>query len=184
MNRLHRYFCASPKYAQQLESRLLPWVLGSADLGDRLLEIGPGPGLTTKLLVGRAPRVTGVEIDDALARAARANVPTAEIVQADATKLPFTDASFSAAVSFTMLHHVPSVALQDRLLGEVRRVLRPGGVFLGSDSRASFLFRLAHVMDTMVLVDPDTFAERLSRAGFREVSVDARPQAFRFRAAA
>ena len=184
MNRLHRYFCASPKYAARLESGLLPWVIGSADLGERVLEIGPGPGLTTKLLVQRAPRVTGVEIDDALARAASANVPTAEILNADATKLPFAAASFSAAVSFTMLHHVPSVALQDRLLDEVCRVLRPGGVFLGSDSRPSFLFRLAHLFDTMVLVDPDAFAERLARAGFSDPSVDARPMAFRFRARA
>ena len=184
MNRLHRRFCAPPKYAERLESGLLPWVVGSTDLGDALLEIGPGPGLTTKLLVGRAPRVTAVEVDDALARAARAAVPTAAIVNADATKLPFADASFSSAVSFTMLHHVPSVALQDRLLDEVHRVLRPGGVFLGSDSRVSFLFRLAHLFDTMVLVDPNTFAERLARAGFTDASVDARPMAFRFRARA
>jgi SAM-dependent methyltransferase len=184
MNRLHRRFCASAKYAEQLEKRLLPWVLGSADLGDRLLEIGPGPGLTTTLLARRAQHVTAVEIDDALARAAHENVAAAEIVQADATKLPFADASFSTAVSFTMLHHVPSVALQDRLLEEVRRVLRPGGRFVGSDSRQSFLFRLAHIADTMVLVDPDTFAERLARAGFSDANVDATPRAFRFRATA
>jgi hypothetical protein len=37
-------------------------------------------------------------------------------------------------------------------------------------------------MDTMVLVDPNTFAERLTRAGFEEVDVKKAQKAFRFRA--
>jgi hypothetical protein len=49
--------------------------------------------------------------------------------------------------------------------------LRPGGVFAGSDSTASFLFRLAHLGDTMVLVDPDRFASRLQAAGFTDARV-------------
>jgi hypothetical protein len=44
-----------------------------------------------------------------------------------------------------MLHHVPSAALQDRLLAEARRVLRPGGVFAGFDGVASWLFRVIHI---------------------------------------
>jgi ubiquinone/menaquinone biosynthesis C-methylase UbiE len=105
-----------------------------------------------------------------------------EVVNADATDLPFPDDRFSAAVSFTMLHHVSSAELQDRLLGEVHRVLRPGGLFIGSDSRESMLFRFAHLFDTMVIVDPGAFPGRLARAGFDEIKVDAIPRAFRFRA--
>lgn len=147
-----------------------------------MLEIGPGPGLTTELLKARAPRITAVEIDPALAGTLRARLPDVDVINADATELPLPNGRFSAAVSFTMLHHVPSTALQDRLLAEVRRVLRPGGVFYGSDSRSSALFRLAHLFDTMVLVEPDSFAERLARAGFTDANVDAVPRAFRFRA--
>jgi SAM-dependent methyltransferase len=84
--------------------------------------------------------------------------------------MPFQAARFSAVVSFTMLHHLTSPELQDRLLAEACRVLRPGGVFAGSDSTASFLFRLAHLGDTMVLVDPDRFASRLQAAGFTDAS--------------
>jgi ubiquinone/menaquinone biosynthesis C-methylase UbiE len=105
-----------------------------------------------------------------------------EVVNADATELPLPDGRFSAAVSLTMLHHVPSVELQDRLLGEVHRVLRPGGLFVGSDSRVSTLFRLAHLFDTMVIVDPETLPARLTRVGFDEIKVSAVPRAFRFRA--
>ena len=50
-----------------------------------------------------------------------------------------------------MLHHVPSAELQDRLLREVHRVLRPGAPFAGSDSTPTPLFLLAHIRDTMVL---------------------------------
>ena len=93
------------------------------------------------------------------------------------------DARFDFAVSFTMLHHVPSPELQDRLLAETRRVLRPGGVFIGSDSRDSRMMRLLHIADTLVPVDPGGFAARLRRAGFRDIEIEPVPRAFRFRAA-
>jgi SAM-dependent methyltransferase len=80
-----------------------------------------------------------------------------------------------------MLHHVPSAALQDRLLAEVARVLRPGGILAGADSRYSLPFRL-HLFDTMVVVDPETFSDRLKAAGFEDVHLDLNPRAFRFRA--
>jgi hypothetical protein len=70
-----------------------------------------------------------------------------------------------------MLHHVPSPALQDRLFAEARRVLRPGGVFRAMDSRPSLAFRLLHVGDTMVPVDPDALPGRLSSAGFASSKV-------------
>src|SRR4029077_12251023 len=86
-------------------------------------------------------------------------------------------------LSFTMLHHVPCEAMQNRLLTEVARVLRPGGVFAGTDSLYSRSFRLLHLLDTMVVVDPDTFPERLRKAGFADARVDVlKPYAFRFRA--
>jgi SAM-dependent methyltransferase len=97
--------------------------------------------------------------------------------------MSFPDATFDGALSFTMLHHVPSKAMQNRLLAEVARVLRPGGVFAGTDSLYSRSFRLLHLLDTMVVVDPDTFPERLRKAGFDDVQVDVlKPYAFRFRA--
>jgi SAM-dependent methyltransferase len=49
--------------------------------------------------------------------------------------MPFADASFEVVLCFTMLHHVPTIELQDRLIREARRVLWPGGIFAGSDSR-------------------------------------------------
>jgi SAM-dependent methyltransferase len=81
-----------------------------------------------------------------------------------------------------MLHHLPDPAAQDRLFAEARRVLRPGGVFAGSDSRVSLRFRLYHVADTMTPVDPDALPDRLATAGFTDVRTSVSPRAFRFRA--
>jgi SAM-dependent methyltransferase len=184
MNRLHRWYCRSSHWRRTVRRRLLPWVLGGIDLGDDLLEIGPGPGLTTDELRARALRVTAVEVDPALAESLRTRFAgtNVHVVEGDGAALPLPSASMSAVVCFTMLHHVPSRACQDALLCEAARVLRPGGVFAGSDSTTSRLFRLVHRGDTLVPVDPDGFASRLEAAGFRNVKVQRAPGTFRFRA--
>ena len=183
MNRLHRWYCRSDAWAATVRDQL-PWVLRGVELGDEVLEVGPGPGLTTDLLRAKAPRITAIEIDPRLAEALRQRTlgQGVEVVTGDATAMPFEAGRFSAVVSFTMLHHLPSPQSQDRLLAEACRVLRPGGVFAGSDSTASFLFRLAHLGDTMVLVDPDRFASRLQAAGFTDARVRRGHRAFGFRA--
>jgi len=81
-----------------------------------------------------------------------------------------------------MLHHVPTPALQDRLLAEARRVLRPGGVFAGFDGVGSFPCRLIHLGDTYTPVKPETLGQRLEAVGFTDVAVERRRARFRFRA--
>src|SRR5262245_12632675 len=182
MNRFHRWYCRTGHWRRTVEERLLPWALAGVDLGAEVLEIGPGPGVTTDVLAQSIPRLTALEIDATLATALRRRQAAVRVVEGDATAMPFPDASFSGAVAFTMLHHVPSPEAQDRLLGEVHRVLRPGGLFAGSDRTPSLVSRLAHLRDTMQLVDPDGFAARLTRAGFRDPEVRTGRGAFRFRA--
>lgn len=167
-----------------LEERIVPAVLDGVELGSNPLEVGPGPGLTTDLLRGRAARLTAIEIDGALAESlgARLRGGNVTVVQGDATAMPFGDRRFSGAVSFTMLHHVPSRDLQDRLLREVWRVLEPGATFAGVDSRQGLVMRLLHLHDTLVPVDPAGFATRLEAAGFEDVSVESDARAFKFRA--
>lgn len=184
MNRLHRWYCRSDNWARSVE-KLVPWTLGQVDLGDDLLEIGPGPGRTTDILRTQADKLTAVEIDEALADNLRTRLhehANVTVVTGDATQLPFEDGRFSAAVCFTMLHHVPSAALQDQLFAEVHRVLRPGAAFAGSDSRVSPLFRAFHWFDTLVPVDPDALPARLGTTGFTGVEVSTAPRTFRFRA--
>ena len=181
---VHRFLCSSSTWKATAEKFIVPWVLDGIDLGTHALEVGPGYGATTGVLLTRVERLTCVEIDSKLAEVLRRKMQkqNVTVVRQDATSLTFADASFDAALCFTMLHHVGSLTLQDRLLQQVARVLRPGGIFAGTDSLDSMSFRFLHWFDTCVVVPPDTFAARLQAAGFEDVSVESNPYAFRFRA--
>src|ERR1700733_11519928 len=183
MNRLHQWFCRSDRWRTTVRERV-PWVLDRTDLGPNVLELGPGPGLTTDLLRMSVQRLTALEVDPKLANAltARMRGSNVEVVEGNAMRMLFVGSEFSGAVSFTMLHHVPSPELQDQLLREVWRVIVPGGVFVGSDSIESLFMRVIHIGDTLVPVAPDTFGVRLEVAGFQVLEVEKNSGAFRFRA--
>ncbi|MDT5006528.1 MAG: hypothetical protein QOJ24_3704 [Mycobacterium sp.] len=173
MNKAHE-MCGSDEWRKAMREVILPWALNDTDLGDDVLEVGPGYGATTDVLSQRVPRLTSVEIDDELAAMLTdrfAGVPSVEIVNGDATSLPYADNRFSGAACFTMLHHVPTVALQDRLFAEVARVLRPGAPLVASDSLGSEELKAHHEDDTYNPVDPDTLPDRLAAAGFADVNV-------------
>lgn len=186
MNEQHRVLCASDMWADTIRDRVLPWAfrdLDPAELGDDVVEIGPGPGKTTDVLRTTTASLTAVELDVDLAaqlaeRFAGTNV---NVVNHDATALPFDDGRFTGGVCFTMLHHVPSAELQDLLLAELARVVRAGGWVVGSDSVASTDLAKLHVDDTYNPIDPDGLPERLRRAGLVDVEVTANEFAFRFR---
>lgn len=183
MNRIHHWLCRSAHWQKTLEQRV-PWVISEANLEPSLLEVGPGPGLTTDLLRSRVQHLTAIELESKSAAALRSRLrgTNVDVVEGDATAMPFPDASFSACVSFTMLHHVPSGELQDKLLREVRRVLQPGAAFVGSDSLQSIFMRLIHLGDTLVPIDPATFGARLEAAGFKVIAIEKGTDAFRFHA--
>jgi ubiquinone/menaquinone biosynthesis C-methylase UbiE len=183
MNRLHEWLCRSDHWRSTIRQRV-PWVLGNTDLGPNVLELGPGPGLSTDVLRISCTRLTALEIDPKAATtlSARLRGSNVEVIKGNATQMPFTDKEFSGAVSFTMFHHVPSRELQDQVLREVFRVLQPGGFFLGSDSLRSWSMRIIHIGDTLVLVDPDTFGARLQTAGFEVLEIRKNAPAFRFQA--
>lgn len=183
MNRFHRWYCRSDRWARRLQGVILPGALKDVDLGDHPLEIGPGPGLSTDWLRQRVPRLTAIEIDPGLASSLKARLEGSNVtvVEGDASAMPFEDEDFSAVLSFTMLHHVP-YAVQDRLFSEACRVLRPGGTFAGMDSTPSLMWNVYHLFDDRNPVDPATLGERLERAGFTAVSVRLGSGGFSFRA--
>jgi SAM-dependent methyltransferase len=183
MNRLHRWLCRSDYWGRTVAERL-PWAIGNTDLGPNVLEIGPGPGLTTDLLRTSVPRLTALEIDAALAGSLSSRLKGSNVwvVEGDATKMPFGESEFSGALSFTMLHHIPSHELQNKVLAEVFRVLKPGGFFVGSDSLQNWFMTIIHIGDTLVPVNPGTFGGRLESAGFEVLEVEKDSKAFRFRA--
>lgn len=173
MNLLHRRRCSSAGWAKAVADQLLPWALDGVELGARTLEIGPGYGATTRVLLDRADSLTAVEVDRAMAdRLDRRYGDRAHIVHGDGTDTGLPDDQFSSVLCFTMLHHVPDAHLQDRLFAEAFRVLQPGGAFAGSDGVPSLRFRLIHIADTYNPVAPEDLPARLRAAGFTDVRID------------
>ena len=183
MNQEHLALCSGAEWAEAVQRWIVPWVLENVDLGDDVLEVGPGPGLTTDALRARVARLTAVEIhpDLAAALSARLAGTNAEVIRADATRTALAAGRFSGAVCLTMLHHVPSPGRQDAVLAEIFRLLRPGGMLAGQDSLDSPDLRSLHHDDIYVPVDPSGLPARLEAAGFTAVQVDTNEYAVRFR---
>ncbi len=172
MNRNHD-FCGSPEWAEMVRDQIIPWALGDGNLGDDVLEVGPGFGATTDVFRQRVRQLTAVEIDPVLAgrlgeRLAGTNVVVCE---GDATALPFADRRFTGVTCFSMLHHLPSEELQDQLFAQAARVLQPDGLFVATDSLASDGLRDYHEGDTYLPIDPAALAPRLEAVGFTAVDI-------------
>lgn len=184
MNRIHHWYCRSSAWRRRVENTLLPWALGDGATNEPALEIGPGPGVTTDYLSSTIRSLTVLERDPLLARRLRERLrgTNVRVVEGDGTSMPFDSGTFRTVFCFTMLHHVPSAAMQDRVLAEAFRVLAPEGTFLGIDSRLGWRMKLFHWFDTMVIVDPRTFSARLKEAGFSYAETELTEGAFRFRA--
>ena len=173
MNENHAQLCPSPEWAGWMQGELLPALLDGVDLGEEMLELGPGPGAATDWLRHRVRRLVALEADaEAAAKlAARLAGGNVEVLAGDATEMTFPDASFDSVGSFTMLHHVPTVALQNAILAEALRVLRPGGLLVGSDSLASEGVHHFHEGDTYNPVEPAAFLTRLQTLGFGRITM-------------
>src|SRR5271166_5381599 len=100
MNWFHRQVCRSGRWRRRVEGELLPWALQGVELGDDVLEIGPGPGVTTDVLPGRARQVTALEVDAAAAASleTRLGGSGVRIVHGDGAAMPFADGAFSGVV--------------------------------------------------------------------------------------
>lgn len=171
MNSNHDELCGSPEWAAYIQDEVLPAVTAGVDLGEEMLEIGPGPGAATGWLCQRVPRLAALERDEPAAAALAEKFPGVRVTVGDATRMSYPDCSFDSVGSFTMLHHVPTTALQNQILAEALRVLRPGGVLVGSDSLPSNGLHQFHEGDTCHPVEPAALLVRLQTLGFAAIMV-------------
>ena len=90
----------------------------------RVVDVASGTGLVAAALAERGCSVTGADVSEAMCGKARERVPSGSFVLGRAEQLPFEDASFDAATCAQSFHWF----YQTRALGEMLRVVRPGGV--------------------------------------------------------
>jgi ubiquinone/menaquinone biosynthesis C-methylase UbiE len=104
---------------------------------ERALDVGTGAGALALALAPLVREVVGVDrVPEllALARERAAAFGNVELVEADATALPFADGSFDLVATIRTLHHVPRPEL---VIAELARVTRQGGRVLVIDQIAS-----------------------------------------------
>lgn len=143
-----RYLCRTAPW-RAFARRLTPWATSGETLAGDVLEIGGGSGAMARGLLQRFPaiRLTVTDIDPVMVEAiARLTDGRATTLLADATDLPFADASFDVVTSFLMLHHVGD---WERAVADAVRVLRPGGRFVGYDLVDNRRTRAVHHLDNI-----------------------------------
>lgn len=127
------------------------WVFDGYDFGERadVLEVGCGNGMIWRENLDRIPlgwRLTLTDLSPGMVEETRGVLGEgAEYLATDVQQLPFPDASFDAVIANHMLFHVED---RPRALGEIARVLRPGGRF-----RATTI-GLEHLRELRELVPP------------------------------
>ena len=97
----------------------------------RVLEVGPGPGGFAARVGAALPGVRLTAIDQSARFVELTRARGIDAREGDVQDLPFGDEAFDVVAALWMLYHVPDV---DRAISEVRRVLRPGGLFVAVTS--------------------------------------------------
>jgi len=112
----------------------IPAILDVIGPNAHLLEAGAGTGRMSIPLLERGIDLVGCDLSSTMLARFQEKFPSAPIVRADASLLPFPNAQFDAVMTVHVMHLVPSWR---EVLREFQRVLMPGGVYLNVRTWAS-----------------------------------------------
>lgn len=110
--------------------------------GDKYLDVGCGTGLILRHLPSGS---VGLDINPRHLAKAKRYLPNMTFVLGDIESLPFLDNTFSTVICMEIIEHLPSPR---QALSEVRRVLKPGGVLIGTVPRKNPIWRLRTLSST------------------------------------
>jgi ubiquinone/menaquinone biosynthesis methyltransferase len=167
--------------------------------GVRVLDLACGTGDITLALAGRGARACGLDVTHRMVQLARhkadAETSGARFVTGDMMALPFPDAAFDLVTVGYGIRNVPRI---EPAIDEIRRVLKPGGLFLSLDFNTpsnrvvravylGYLTMVGSLLGWTLHRNPDTYryipesikrypgaarvAEMLTRAGFDDSRV-------------
>ena len=155
--------------------------LGGRMAGGTALEIGCGQGAGLELILGRfgADRVVGIDLDETMIALARRRLDGRDHVDirvGDAAAIDLPDASVDAVFDFAIVHHVPDWRAA---IGEIQRVLRPGGRFYYSEVTKHALDRPSYrLLFDHPVHDRFTASDFVAALEERDLTVGDRQRAF------
>jgi ubiquinone/menaquinone biosynthesis C-methylase UbiE len=173
------------RYADRLAPRLIAFA--GVEPGDRVLDVGCGPGSLTEAVGGLvgAENVAAIDPSEPFAAAAADRVPGADVRVGTAESLPWPDDAFDAGLSQLVVNFMADA---DAGVTELRRVVRPGGTiaactwdYSGGMTMLRTFWASAAALDSdapdevrrMRYQDPDELRELWTRAGLEDVETDA-----------
>ena len=125
------YYDQTRDLAEPVATHGLPALLQllSPRAGSRILDVGIGTGRIAVPMMKLGADVTGIDLSLKMMTKLRQKSPAVRIAQADAARLPFADRTFDAALTTHVLH---LIGPWRAALHEIKRVIKPGGVYVNA----------------------------------------------------
>lgn len=150
------------------------------DARSRVLDVATGTGAQARAFAEKAGEVVGIDLSEPMLRIARRKhqFPNLTFRLADATKLPFGDASFDVSCISFALHEMPR-SIRERTVAEMARVTKPGGTVIvvdygpPRDAFGGVLYRLIKLYERDRYVD---FIRSDLRALLQRMGIEARDE--------
>jgi len=135
----HNYDLVAAEYAaafrdemekKPFDRKMLDWLMEKVGGSGQICDLGCGPGQVAGYLHGRGAAACGIDLSPEMVKQAQLLNPGVHFQQGDMLALTeIADATFGGIAAFYSIIHIPRPSVVDAL-GELKRVLRPGGVLL------------------------------------------------------